>query len=287
MNSSYYKSSVKKGVEHLGNHWDQEAVELLNENRGSRLGCLNVLFSDSKSQSLRSWFALEDLRGHKQWAYIAAKLQRMIFQAEPWRWLPAFAHLFPLLSDSEDVIDWYSRHRLPFFVQDDERGNEAVNKDDPNLVTFHSYQLHLALRAKWEELYKRCERILAAPETPEGKDFLIDHRFYLALAEGNKPEMEFALNHLTSPDVARIRNFGVAFVLTENLIATHATIYAKVAWRHGYEVQINSPWVPRKWLPVEPLAKYEDPWPFMQTFDIWQPFEGDWEGWSPQKNQLQ
>lgn len=282
MNDSSYQSSLEKGIKHLGNRWDPEAVEFLNENLGSRLGCLNVLFSDSKSQSLRSWFALDNLEDHKQWAYVAAKIQRMIFQAEPWRWLPAFAHLFPLLSDNENVINWYSRHRLPFFVEDEERGNEAVNKDDVNRVAFHSYQLHLALLGKWGELHERCEKILSAPETPEGKDFLIDHRFYLALAEGNKPAMEVALNRLTSPDLARIRNFGVAFGLTENLIATHATIYAKVAWRSGYEVEIDSPWVPREWLPVKPLNNYDEPWPFLQDFDVWQPFEGDWAVWSPQ-----
>jgi len=79
--------------------------------------------------------------------------------------------------------------------------------------------------------------------------------------------MEAVLNELTSPKVARVRNFEPAFGLTENLIATHATIYAKIAWRHGYEVEVDSPWVPKEWLPIAPVASYEDPWPFMQSFD--------------------
>ncbi len=278
-----YEQSVKRGIDHLGDRWDPDAVERLNENRGSRLGCLTIVHSDSKAQSLLAWFKHRKLHSHKQWAYVAAKVHRMIFQLEPWRWFPAYEHLYALISDNEEVADWYSRHRVPFFVQDEERGNEAINKDDPKLVTFHSYQTLLALRGDWEELHRRCESVLMLPETPGGKDFLVDHRFYLALAEGDKVGMENALDHLTSPEVANIRNFGVAFGLTENLIATHATLYAKIAWRHGYEVQVKSPWVPREWLPIEPLQKYEEPWPFMQAFDMWQPFEEGWVGWSPKR----
>ena len=229
-----YLESVKRGVEHVGDRWNQQAVDYLNAGNGDRLGCLEVLLCNVEARSLMSWFKSRDLRGSKQWAYLAAKTQRMIFQIKPWRWFPAYEHLYALLSDHEELIDWYSRHRLPFYIQDEERGNEALNKDDPALVTFHSYQALLALQGRWEDVHRRCEQILSLPETADGREFLVDHRFYLALAEGDRGGMEAALNQLASPEMARVRNSGVAFGLTRNLIATHATIYAKIAWRHGY-----------------------------------------------------
>ena len=284
MKYSDHERSVEKGIEHVGERRADRAIELLNSNLGSREGCLSNVLMHAEAQCLMAWFKRKDLKEHKQWAYVAAKTQRMIFQIEPWRWFPAFKHLYALLYDNESIVSWYAGHRVPFFIQDEERGNEALNKDDPSLVTFHSYQALLALRGNWEELRRRCEHILSLPETPGGKDYLVDHRFYLALANGDKTGMETALNYLTSPEVAKNRNREIAFGLTENLIATHATIYAKIAWRYGFEVAIESPWVPREWLPVEPLQQYDDPWSFMQSFDIWQPFEGGWAGWSPKQD---
>ncbi|RZI56596.1 MAG: hypothetical protein EOP37_23725 [Rubrivivax sp.] len=231
-----------------------------------------------------SWFKRRDLQSHKQWAYIAAKVRRLLFQLKPWTWFPAYEHLYALISDNEEMVNWYAQNRVSFFIRDGERGDEAISMNDPSSVTFHSYQVMLALKGEWEELHRRCERILSLPETLEGDEYLVDHRFYLALAEGGKRSMEIALNQLTGPKMVPHRNFGVAFGLTQNLIATHSTIYSKIAWRHGYEVEIDSPWVPRDWLPIAPLEKYEDRWPFLESFDIWQRFDGDWADWSPRKS---
>lgn len=196
---------------------------------------------------------------------------------EPWTWFPAYEHLYALLSDHEEMIDWYRQHRVSYFFE-----GEIKDRDNPKQAAFHGYQALLALNGDWDLLRQRCEQILSA-DLKKDRKFLVEHRFYLALANGDKPGMEAALNELTSPKVARIRNFGQAFGLTEHLIATHATIYAKMAWRHGYEVEVDSPWVPKEWLPIQPLDHYEAPWPFMRNFDLWQPFEGDWALWSPKR----
>ncbi|HEE5406538.1 TPA: immunity 49 family protein, partial [Acinetobacter baumannii] len=116
------------------------------------------------------------------------------------------------------------------------------------------------------------------------KKYLIDHRFYLALANGDKSEMENVLTELTSPKIAKVRNFEFAFTFTEHFIATHAVIYSKLAWRNGYQLNIDTPWIPKEWLPVEPLAEYPEPWEFMREFDIFTPFEGEWKDWSPKRN---
>jgi len=41
---------------------------------------------------------------------------------------------------------------------------------------------------------------------------------------------------------------------TSDLISTMAVIYAKIAWYHGIEFDIQPPYVPSRWLPSAPAA---------------------------------
>lgn len=59
------------------------------------------------------------------------------------------------------------------------------------------------------------------------------------------------------------RNSGV----DTYLICTFPVVYARIAWRHGFEVRVDSQWVPKAWLPVAPLRKYEDAFAFMAQSD--------------------
>ncbi|SHH63130.1 Imm49 family immunity protein [Massilia sp. CF038] len=253
----------------------QGAIDYLNSGSGSRRGCLNIVTSYAETKCLLAWFADGDLQAHKQWAYVAAKLGRMIYQTTPAEWYPAYSHLYALLSDHPDIVNWYRQHTVSYFV-----AGEADDRDNPKMAAFHGYQTLLALNGKWDLLAQRSEQILGMNVTKD-KRFLIDHRFYLALAKGDQAEMESVLRTLTSPTIARVRNFEHAFAFTENLIATHATVFAKIAWRHGFEVELDTPWVPREWLPILPLERYDDPWDFMKTFDLYLPFEEGWADWSP------
>jgi hypothetical protein len=40
-------------------------------------------------------------------------------------------------------------------------------------------------------------------------------------------------------------------------------IYAKIAWLHGHEVRVDSPYVPAQWLPLEPLPHYDPVYRFL------------------------
>lgn len=273
-----YKASIARGLEHVGSHADASmsvALDLIAKGQGSFSGCLRSIHQVSEAKTMIAWFRDHDLVAHKQWAYMTAKLRRMIKQLEPSSWFPAYEHLLPLLSDHPGLVSWYSQHRAPYMTR-----LGIKDKDNPKQPAFHGYQALLALNGQWDELRERCERILSM-DLKRDRKYLIDHRFYLALAKGDKPGMESVLAELCSPKIARVRNVELAFGFTENFIATHATIYAKIAWRHGFELEIGTPWIPREWLPVQPLAHYEDPWPFMQAFDLFQPFEGEWSVYSP------
>lgn len=278
-----YNESKARGLSHISGKrmaLDDEAIQYLNEARGSRNGCLLVLSSNLYSLAINSYFRDGNFECTKHYAYLAAKVRIMLAHIFPGEDYLTEELLWPLISDNEEVIDWYRQHRAMY---DLEKKVSSGDKDDPKSWMFYRYQSWLALNARWGELGERCERILAMQdEIKKDRSYLIDHRFYLALAKGDKAGMEQVLLEKTTP-IQRRRRHDQESGITHNFIVSHAVIFAKLAWRNGYQVKIDSPWVPKEWLPIQPLDHYEDPWPFMQDFDLWQPFEGDWAPWSPKR----
>ncbi|WP_460535699.1 hypothetical protein [Chitinimonas naiadis] len=206
----------------------------------------------------------------KQYAYVTGKLQRLYMQHRPWEWYPAYLHLMPLLSDHPELVSWSSQNCVSTWEK----------KDSSQHPAFHAYQAILALQGEWAELAERCERVLASP-AGRMKKYQVDHRFYLSLAKADVAGMEAALSELTSPTVSKVRNFEPAFGLTERLISTFGVVYAKIASRHGYQLNLDTPWIPTDWLPMAPLDSYDEPYTFLRDFDLFTPFEGDWSDWSP------
>jgi hypothetical protein len=283
MNSIKNNEAFQKALSHIIQHAEfrkdiQEKIGYISQQKGDVAFCIGRLRSYSEANAMVSWFRDNDLIGFKQWCYIAAKLNRMVIQFDPIGWFPAYEHLYALLSDSEQIISWYSQNRVSY-----DRQGSTKDRDNPRKPDFHGYQLILALNHEWDKLRERCELILQT-DLKKDKKYLIDHRFYLALATGDKSEMENVLTELTSPPIAKIRNFEFAFTFTEHFIATHAVIYSKLAWRNGYQLNIDLPWIPKEWLPVEPLPEYHEPWAFMKEFNLFTPFEDEWKDWSPKRN---
>jgi len=267
MKNEEYAIIAKQGLECVEKHQlflnteQAKLVEMIKSNRGSRSGCLLSLLRHANATALVSWFKERDLVTFKQWSYVSAKLERMKFQMEPGTWYPAYLLLMPLLSDHEKLIEWFAHNDRPF---------DMMRVDNPATPEFHGYQALLALRGEWKTLEERCVRIIGHSSS-KMKKYEIDHRFYLALARQDVEGMEAVLQDLTSPKIAKVRNVEQAFGFTEKLISTHAVIYAKIAWRHGLPVKVDTPWIPAEWLPVAPLASYADPYGFMREFVIEQP----------------
>jgi hypothetical protein len=230
-----------------------------------------------------NYFRDHDLSAMKQWAYVSAKLWIMLHHLEEEAAADYLSEdlLWPLLSDNEEVISWYTQHEAMYHPS--KPSIAGGDKDNPKSWMYYRYQSWLALNARWDELGARCEHILGMQdEIKKDRSSLIDHRFYLALAKGNKSEMQAVLLEKCDPK-NRKRSHDQESGLTHNFIVSYATLFAKLAWRNGYELDLDTPWIPKDWLPVQPLQTYEDPWPFMQSFDIWQPLEGEWAKWSPQR----
>lgn len=278
---STYEESEERGLGHVGG-WaagaKEREIEYLNSGMGSRSGCLRNLTSNVEALSTISYFRDHNLPAMKQWAYVTAKLRIMLNHLQTGEDYLVYDLLWPLISDNEDVIDWYRQHKRPYMLGKKITGGDI---DDPKNYQFYRYQSWLALNARWDELRQRCELILGMQdEIKKDRNYLIDHRFYLALANGDKAGMEAVLAEKCQPKQRKARHDQESG-LTHNFIVSYATVFAKLAWRNGYEVEVDTPWIPKEWLPVKPLDKYEDPWPFMQSFDIFQPFEGEAAPWSP------
>jgi hypothetical protein len=279
--------SLHRGISHIAPFLDvswmnghQEAINLLERKEGSRAGCLRSVVLVSEVRAMNSYFAEGSFAGMKKWAYVAAKLRIMLNHLQTGEDYLVYELLWPLISDNEDVIDWYRQHNRPYMLSKKESGGD---KDDPKSFMFYRYQSWLALNARWDELRQRCELILGMQdEIKKDRSYLIDHRFYLALANGDKAGMEAVLLEKCQPKQRKARHDQESG-LTHNFIVSYATLFAKLAWRNGYKVEVDTPWIPKDWLPVKPLETYEDPWPFMQSFDIYQPFEGDLAAWSPKR----
>ncbi|MEJ7137379.1 Imm49 family immunity protein [Amphibiibacter pelophylacis] len=288
MNLKNYEKIKSRGVFGLLNFMTSEGLEwfetrnhMLETGQGSRSGCLGNLSSDCLVRSMLAYFRDDDTANMKQWAYLAAKA-RIMCEHDTLNDYLTEDLLSPLIGDNEEVIDWYRQFKLPYELSKSVIGGD---KDDPKNWMFYRYQSWLALNARWDELGERCERILGMQEQiKKDRSYLIDHRFYLALAKGDKAGMTSVLLEKVSPRERKIRQEQQSGV-TWNLIDSYAVIFAKLAWRAGYELDLDTPWIPRDWLPVKPLPHYEEPWPFMRDFNIWQPFSEPYAHLSPKRPQ--
>jgi hypothetical protein len=280
-----YGESIASGLVHMGYFLYGEGlksfengINFLENNEGSRLGCLLLLSDKIAARAMHAYFHSSDLLRTKHYAYLAAKSHIMYMHMIPNDSYLMQELLWPLLSDNEELIDWYRQFSVMYRVKPSEIGGD---KDNPKSWLYFRYQAWLALNERWDELGQRAQRILGmADDIKKDKHTLLDHRFFLSLANKDQSGMESALLEMCMPRI-RSNSFKRESGVTGSFITSHATLYAKLAWRNGFQVKVDSPWIPQDWLPVAPLDKYEAPWPFMQNFDIWQPFEGQYAHMSP------
>ena len=264
--TSQHALSVEKGLTHVGSHLeshqDNEALCLahIKNNTGDPEACKGGLRRLAMTSALVAWFSDHNLAQCKKQAYVAGKLDRILYQKAPNRGIwgalaERNAMLWPLLSDHSQLVEWFAN----FDAIDVKRASKG------GTFEFETYQSKLALRGEWDKLGERSERFLAdAPKRMER--FAPDNRFYLALARGDIDSMESALAELVTPKAVAWRNEHEGY--TGWFIVVEAVIYAKIAWRHGYQLNVDTPWIPSAWLPVSSLPHYDEPYAFMQAFDI-------------------
>ena len=280
--SEKYQQEFTEGMHHLTTSLEGERkresqrLHIIKTGEGNPDACKRGLSSQALANSLVSWFRDKDLMECKRWAYVSAKLERIELQ-ESYELIlgsPMVSNLFAawtwLVSDCAEMIEW-RRQFEPFgnFTGEEPRPKEITKSDCDRI--YAGYQLTFALRGEWDRLGERAERWLANPP-PSIQKVTPDMRFFLALAKGNIAEMEEQLREITSPKQRRWR-WDWQDPYSYRLISDEAVVYAKLAWMHGYQVDVDTPYIPKEWLPISPIAKYEEPkhWEFSRAFDINQP----------------
>ncbi|MCW8174351.1 Imm49 family immunity protein [Verminephrobacter aporrectodeae] len=266
--SKKYQAEFDAGLKHVGEHV-QDAIDrkidelcphLIETNTGDSYACVLTLIYHSLAQGMLAWFRDKNLEQFKQHIYEMTKLERIAFHYTSNRQTGEDLYLGPLLADNKELLNWFTSNDLM----------PTSNRHNPRQHSFRWSQMMYSLRGDWTIVEERAQKVIAmAP--PAQKKYMLDEHFYLALARGDLAGMEATLSELTSPKVARVRNNEFGFAYTRPFIGTHAVMYAKLAWLHGHQVKIDTPYIPQEWLPVAPLSTYKDPYNFMRTFDIHEP----------------
>lgn len=257
MNDASALERLRHICSHVDNGYDVPAlVANILKGTGSPTGSSQLLESYCFGQGMRAWFEYGDLSAMKQWFYLAGECQVHYLTLSPDKMnlLPrvmAFSRI--LLSDSEPMIENFLNIDG---IYDPARISSVKSID------YHAYNIVLAAKGDMDLLASRCKAVVKTPPAGNGKKYLLDNEFLAALAVGDQALMEGTLNSLVSPKVVKARA-SLEGGYTRDLISTSVAMYSKLAWRNGYEVDIQSNRVPAEWLPVNPLPRYI---PFIEWF---------------------
>lgn len=264
---------IVKGLAHRDPVMEHDAMirrsQMLLESKGSESGCTSGLRSPSITLALTAWYRDHDLEEFRQWSYSAAKAEWMYFQFDH-GW-PAFKPLWFLLSNHPRMIARFVEFSPPPYLE--REGNTTKHLEYWFLTTA------LLLRnapGDWSRVIERCDHILANPPRKAWLKYQIDYEIMRAMAQSDKAEVERTLGILCSKKMQRARNYDFSFGLTEHFIGTQAVVYAKMAWYHGLQVQVDTPSIPPEWLPMTPAASYPEPHEYFARFDIEAPLQ--WKG---------
>jgi hypothetical protein len=236
-------------------------VKLIDAKKGSFEGCVRNLIALHKLKADKAWFGDRDLREFRLQAYIASKLHYIhCVEVEPRNLTQEWVYFYGLFSNHEPLIRW-----MMGLEPSTPHGINIVS--NPEDAYFRHWQMTLALRRDWKLVAERAKLFLLNVP-PKQKKMAIDQRFYLALAQGHREGMLVTLNELVSPKLAKVRNNVFEMAFARSFIAYHASMYAKIAWRAGYEITVDSSLIPADWLPSDPLDDYRDPYEFMRKYTI-------------------
>lgn len=166
-----------------------------------------------------------------------------------------------ILSDNEPLIQRYAKLRYQRDVNAELNMDEMVTIGELpiwcNTVQFFMANDTAGVERNLNIIETKTLKTL--PKKEEGlKD---DYEFYKSLNSGDKSKMEEVLEKLLSPKIHKKRNDNP---ILNQYISLPALGYAKLAWRKGIEVEVNSPLVPKELLPIQPLEKYEIPYDFLK-----------------------
>lgn len=250
---------------YLDEHFlSQEAtrLNLIQTNAGNPAACVFSLAGDAIWRGAADWFDNYDVNQLRQHFYVSALLKRHhygMLDTEGLRqrimqpFISQYELLAPLVSNHHNLIDWYAHNDKLYDMDKVERHKKW---------DFYAYHSFVALRGEWTRLISRCEQAMVDP--PADKAWYGYNTLYYALAKHDKAEMERLLHEMLTPPKLR-RRLTEEPPYTEHFFASRIIIFMKIAWLHGFEVKVDSPYVPMEWMPMTPLAKYDHRYAFLTS----------------------
>lgn len=253
----YYvpKDRLTHVQENISGGVDQKAVAHIKNGTGNPSGCALLLSSYCLASGMNAWFAHKDLSATRIWFKESGRMLRMSYElsietSQSSTGGKIMDLMRPLVANDEEQLQWFSQNVDMYDMQ---RG------EDLRTVEFWAVHFILALRGDWARLEARCKGVIAHPPgTALMKQYMLDHRFYLALAQADEAGMRETLAELLSPAVLKARNDWEGGY-TRDLISTRAVMYTKLAWRRGFPIDPGSPFVPSEWLPLDPPPQVPSP----------------------------
>jgi len=175
-----------------------------------------------------------------------------------------------LLSDNWNYLEKvYSKLSYnSFYIDDKTNEKKPLSMDkwileggDP--VWCNTIQMFMANNTAGVERNLNVLETIVLPSLPKNElELKIDYEFYKALLSKDKSKCEELLEQLVSPKIHKKRNDNA---ILSKYVSQPALGYAKLAWRHGLEVEVNSPLIPKEILPIEPLEHYVIPYEFLKS----------------------
>ena len=236
------------------------------------------LHTYSWSQALYDWFTFTEPD--------IVQFRAYVYQSALWKYLshrlsPGIAvygkdcsTFHTILSNDENLIHWYSQYLWPAFdsmVLRQAKDPDCMCLSDEAAL---GLQLRLVLQRDWKRVRERSLAALARPECFRRKNDLLLWKFYLALTEGDVKTMQKLVLSLTAADARQALGNNR---FSDNAVALVAVIMAKLAYREGYELDVETPWIPTEWLgddkPDTSLLMDE-----VKDIDVFQPLEIEIKG---------
>jgi len=168
---------------------------------------------------------------------------------------------YAVLTDNEPLIQQYSKLRYQKGKNAELSMDEMVLQGE-SAIWCNTIQFFMANDIKGVERNLNIIETLTLPKLPKNQQELkLDYEFYKALLGKDKSKCEEILEQLVSPKIHKKRNDNTVL---NKYVSQPALGYAKLAWRQGLEVEVNSPLIPKEILPIEPLDNYEIPYDFLK-----------------------
>lgn len=174
----------------------------------------------------------------------------------------------PLTDNWSYLENTYSKLRYSTTYIDDKSGQTVPITMDENVLKGESaiwcntIQFLMANDISGVERNLSIIEEITLPKLPKNQQELkLDFEFYKALLKKDKSECEAILHELLTPKIHKKRNDNPVLA---QYVSQPALGYAKLAWRLGIEVAVNSPLIPKELLPIQPLDHYEVPYDFLK-----------------------